>query len=47
VRRSQIYKRGYAFRRGPLLILMFQQEQASIFEPCFYLLSFNYCQGRS
>ncbi|KAF8803812.1 hypothetical protein BYT27DRAFT_7302841 [Phlegmacium glaucopus] len=27
VRRSQIYKRGYAFRRGPLLILMFQQEQ--------------------
>ncbi|KAF9534936.1 hypothetical protein CPB83DRAFT_222520 [Crepidotus variabilis] len=27
VRRSQIYKRGYAFRKGMLLILMFQQEQ--------------------
>ncbi|KAF8559055.1 hypothetical protein OG21DRAFT_1503512 [Imleria badia] len=27
VRRSQIYKRGYAFRRGPLIIQMFQQEQ--------------------
>ncbi|KAF9057419.1 hypothetical protein BJ165DRAFT_1334007 [Panaeolus papilionaceus] len=27
VRRSQIYKRGYAFRRGVLTILMFQQEQ--------------------
>ncbi|KAF9475930.1 hypothetical protein BDN70DRAFT_202730 [Pholiota conissans] len=26
-RRSQIYKRGYAFRRGSLIILMFQQEQ--------------------
>ncbi|GLB33525.1 putative med18 protein [Lyophyllum shimeji] len=26
VRRSQIYKRGYTFRRGPLVILMFQQE---------------------
>ncbi|KAJ7638572.1 hypothetical protein FB45DRAFT_1023350 [Roridomyces roridus] len=27
VRRSQIYKRGYVFRRGPLVIQMFQQEQ--------------------
>ncbi|KAG2370043.1 hypothetical protein BDR07DRAFT_1387594 [Suillus spraguei] len=27
VQRSQIYKRGYAFRRGPLIIQMFQQEQ--------------------
>ncbi|KAJ7179393.1 hypothetical protein C8R46DRAFT_638547 [Mycena filopes] len=27
VRRSQIYKRGYLFRRGPLVIQMFQQEQ--------------------
>ncbi|KAH7887961.1 hypothetical protein F5I97DRAFT_1804532 [Phlebopus sp. FC_14] len=27
VRRSQIYKRGYTFRRGPLVIQMFQQEQ--------------------
>ncbi|RDB23265.1 hypothetical protein Hypma_009640 [Hypsizygus marmoreus] len=27
VRRSQIYKRGYVFRRGTLVILMFQQEQ--------------------
>ncbi|KAF9008762.1 hypothetical protein BDQ17DRAFT_1236435 [Cyathus striatus] len=27
VRRSQIYKKGYAFRKGPLIILMFQQEQ--------------------
>ncbi|KZT19292.1 hypothetical protein NEOLEDRAFT_1159164 [Neolentinus lepideus HHB14362 ss-1] len=27
VRRSQIYKRGYSFRRGPLLIQMCQQEQ--------------------
>ncbi|CCL99438.1 uncharacterized protein FIBRA_01456 [Fibroporia radiculosa] len=27
VRRSQIYKRGYIFRRGPLVIQMFQQEQ--------------------
>jgi len=27
VRRSQIYKRGYSFRRGALVILMFQQEQ--------------------
>ncbi|KAG6838013.1 hypothetical protein H0H93_008407 [Arthromyces matolae] len=27
IRRSQIYKRGYTFRRGPLVILMFQQEQ--------------------
>ncbi|KAG7097253.1 hypothetical protein E1B28_004619 [Marasmius oreades] len=27
VRRSQIYKRGYLFRRGLLLIQMFQQEQ--------------------
>ncbi|CAK5276030.1 unnamed protein product [Mycena citricolor] len=27
VRRSQIYKRGYSFRRGPLVIQMFQQEQ--------------------
>ncbi|OCH92890.1 hypothetical protein OBBRIDRAFT_391735 [Obba rivulosa] len=26
VRRSQIYKRGYVFRRGPLVIQMFQQE---------------------
>ncbi|KAI0033348.1 hypothetical protein K488DRAFT_47977 [Vararia minispora EC-137] len=26
-RRSQIYKRGYVFRRGTLLIQMFQQEQ--------------------
>lgn len=25
-RRSQIYKRGYVFRRGPLVIQMFQQE---------------------
>ncbi|KAF8845721.1 hypothetical protein BDN67DRAFT_293629 [Paxillus ammoniavirescens] len=30
VRRSQIYKRGYAFRRGPLIIQMFQQEQADL-----------------
>ncbi|GJE84133.1 mediator of RNA polymerase II transcription subunit 18 [Phanerochaete sordida] len=28
VRRSQIYKRGYVFRRGMLVIQMFQQEQA-------------------
>ncbi|KAI0939250.1 hypothetical protein AcV5_000720 [Taiwanofungus camphoratus] len=27
VRRSQIYKRGYVFRRGILVIQMFQQEQ--------------------
>ncbi|KIM67908.1 hypothetical protein SCLCIDRAFT_1210050 [Scleroderma citrinum Foug A] len=27
VRRSRIYKRGYVFRRGPLIIQMFQQEQ--------------------
>ncbi|KAJ8086321.1 hypothetical protein PM082_005144 [Marasmius tenuissimus] len=27
VRRSQIYKRGYLFRRGSLIIQMFQQEQ--------------------
>ncbi|KAG5352530.1 hypothetical protein C0989_001843 [Termitomyces sp. Mn162] len=27
IRRSQIYKRGYVFRRGSLIILMFQQEQ--------------------
>ncbi|KAF8076104.1 hypothetical protein FPV67DRAFT_1406459 [Lyophyllum atratum] len=27
IRRSQIYKRGYVFRRGSLVILMFQQEQ--------------------
>jgi len=27
LRRSQIYKRGYVFRRGTLVILMFQQEQ--------------------
>lgn len=27
VRRSQIYKHGYSFRRGALVILMFQQEQ--------------------
>jgi len=27
VRRSQIYKRGYLFRRGGLVIQMFQQEQ--------------------
>lgn len=27
VQRSQIYKRGYVFRRGPLIIQMFQQEQ--------------------
>ncbi|KAL0580800.1 hypothetical protein V5O48_001265 [Marasmius crinis-equi] len=27
VRRSQIYKRGYLFRRGSLVIQMFQQEQ--------------------
>ncbi|KXN87931.1 hypothetical protein AN958_07941 [Leucoagaricus sp. SymC.cos] len=26
-RRSQIYKRGYCFRKGSLIILMFQQEQ--------------------
>jgi len=26
-RRSRIYKRGYVFRRGPLIIQMFQQEQ--------------------
>jgi len=29
VRRSQIYKRGYVFRRGALVIQMFQQEQVS------------------
>jgi len=29
-RRAQIYKRGHVFRRGPLVIQMFQQEQASI-----------------
>ncbi|OSC96824.1 hypothetical protein PYCCODRAFT_1378428 [Trametes coccinea BRFM310] len=28
VRRSQIYKRGYVFRRGNLVIQMFQQEHA-------------------
>ncbi|KAI0638079.1 hypothetical protein C8Q77DRAFT_408820 [Trametes polyzona] len=28
VRRSQIYKRGYVFRRGTLVIQMFQQEHA-------------------
>ncbi|KAJ7276123.1 hypothetical protein B0H12DRAFT_4185 [Mycena haematopus] len=27
MRRSQIYKKGYLFRRGPLVIQMFQQEQ--------------------
>ncbi|KAL5527418.1 hypothetical protein ACEPAG_6209 [Sanghuangporus baumii] len=27
VRRAQLYKKGYAFRRGPLVIHMFQQEQ--------------------
>ncbi|KAH7930275.1 hypothetical protein BV22DRAFT_1001038 [Leucogyrophana mollusca] len=27
IRRSQIYKRGYVFRRGTLVIQMFQQEQ--------------------
>ncbi|KAK7695953.1 hypothetical protein QCA50_000592 [Cerrena zonata] len=27
VRRSQLYKRGYVFRKGPLVIQMFQQEQ--------------------
>ncbi|KAK7470934.1 hypothetical protein VKT23_002349 [Stygiomarasmius scandens] len=27
VQRSQIYKRGYLFRRGALIIQMFQQEQ--------------------
>jgi mediator of RNA polymerase II transcription subunit 18 len=27
IRRSQIYKRGYVFRRGQLVIQMFQQEQ--------------------
>ncbi|KAJ6516176.1 hypothetical protein C8R45DRAFT_234694, partial [Mycena sanguinolenta] len=27
IRRSQIYKKGYLFRRGPLVIQMFQQEQ--------------------
>ncbi|KAG2152929.1 hypothetical protein DEU56DRAFT_776911 [Suillus clintonianus] len=27
VQRSQIYKRGYAFRKGALIIQMFQQEQ--------------------
>ncbi|KLO05952.1 hypothetical protein SCHPADRAFT_838670 [Schizopora paradoxa] len=27
VRRTQFYRKGYAFRRGPLLIQMFQQEQ--------------------
>ena len=26
-RRSQIYKRGYLFRKGSLVIQMFQQEQ--------------------
>jgi mediator of RNA polymerase II transcription subunit 18 len=36
IRRSQIYKRGYLFRRGPLVIQMFQQEQvrASIYSSC-------------
>lgn len=29
-RRAQIYKNGYAFRRGHLLIQMFQQEQVSL-----------------
>lgn len=28
--KSQIYRSGYAFRRGSLLILMFQQEMASL-----------------
>ncbi|KAF6762599.1 hypothetical protein DFP72DRAFT_801803 [Ephemerocybe angulata] len=28
IKKTQIYKRGYSFRRGPLMILMFQQEQA-------------------
>ncbi|KAJ2926215.1 hypothetical protein H1R20_g10895, partial [Candolleomyces eurysporus] len=27
IKKNSIYKRGYAFRRGPLIILMFQQEQ--------------------
>jgi len=27
IRRSQLYKKGYSFRRGQLLIQMFQQEQ--------------------
>lgn len=30
-RRSQIYKRGYCFRKGSLIILMFQQEQVHYF----------------
>ncbi|KIK37803.1 hypothetical protein CY34DRAFT_25892 [Suillus luteus UH-Slu-Lm8-n1] len=32
VQRSQIYKRGYAFRRGALIIQMFQQEQHTLWE---------------
>ncbi|TFK27017.1 hypothetical protein FA15DRAFT_679209 [Coprinopsis marcescibilis] len=28
IRKAQIYKRGYSFRRGALIIGMFQQEQA-------------------
>ncbi|EAU84523.1 hypothetical protein CC1G_00042 [Coprinopsis cinerea okayama7 len=28
IRKTQLYKRGYSFRRGPLIITMFQQEQA-------------------
>ena len=34
-RRSQIYKRGYVFRRGPLVIQMFQQEQVRRPFVCF------------
>ena len=42
-RRSQIYKRGYAFRRGILIILMFQQEQvpSSRLDPVLFLIPFQ------
>jgi hypothetical protein len=50
-RRSQIYKRGYVFRRGSLVIQMFQQEQASHLETILlfnmYRLSELMLQGRS
>ena len=32
-RKNQIYRKGYVFRRGTLVIQMFQQEQVRKFQP--------------
>ena len=46
-RRSQIYKRGYVFRRGPLVVQMFQQEQVSGYVAIRTNATEPYAPGRS